>query len=71
MEMNKVTKVNTDVVQWAVRSAYEEGYRAACGERGVSRFNPDKGQWFDHWITSKTRAMLIENGVISGEEGYK
>lgn len=67
----KVTKVDVNVAQYLMRQAFEEGFRAAGGSRGVSNINPDKGAWFDKWITSKTRAMLVANGVISGQEGYK
>ena len=67
----KVTKVNMDTVQWLVRSAYEEGYRAADGQRGKSKLNPKKGKWFDSWFFSNARSKLIQNGVISGEDDYR
>lgn len=67
----RVTKVNTDIVQWLIRSAYEEGYNAASNERGVSDINPQKGKWFDTWVNSTSRKMLIANGVISGEDDYR
>lgn len=69
--MNKTTKVSTDVVQWAVRSAFEEGYLMANGERGVSSINPEKGKWFDYWCASKARAILVSNGIISGKDGFR
>lgn len=65
-----ITKIDAGVAQYLMRQAFEEGYRAAGGS-GVSSANPDKGKWFDHWLTSKTRAMLVANGIIDGTEGYK
>lgn len=67
----RVTKVNTDIVQWLIRSAYEEGYNAATSDRGVSGINPSKGKWFDLWHNSQARKMLIANGVISGDDYYR
>ena len=67
----KTTKVNTDIVQWLIRSAYEEGYNAAASDRGVSDIRPQKGKWFDTWVNSTSRKMLIANGVISGEDEYR
>lgn len=66
----RTTKVNTEVAQYLMRQSFEEGFRAAGGS-GKSRLNPSKGKWFDYWVQSKTRAMLIANGVITGQEGYK
>lgn len=67
----KTTKVSTDIVQWAVRNAFEEGYRAAVGDRGVSIINAEKGKWFDAWARSKSREMLVLNGIIDEEVTYK
>ena len=64
-------KVSTEFTQWAIRNAFEEGYRAAKNERGMSVFNPNKGKWFDAWVTSKARAMLVTAGVINSEVTYK
>jgi len=58
-------------LQWEVRAAYEAGYTAAGAIRGVSNANPKKGKWFDHWINSKSRAFLIANNLMTGEETYK
>jgi len=58
-------------LQWEVRQAFENGYRAAKQDRGQSKMNPEKGEWFDHWIISKSRAFLLANGLITGDEGYK
>ena len=58
-------------LQWEVRAAFEDGYTAAGGERGQSSINPQKGKWFDHWFTSRSREFLMANGLMTGEEGYK
>jgi len=56
----KTTKVNTDVVQWAVRRAFEEGYRAAGGK-----------EWFDAWVNSISRADLVVNGIIDKDVTFR
>jgi hypothetical protein len=58
-------------LQWEVRSAFERGYRAAGMSNGQSAINPNKGKWFDHWMNSKSRAFLVANGLMTGDEGYK
>ncbi len=68
--MTKIKKVNVDIAQYLMRQAFEEGYRSAGGV-GKSSINPVKGKWFDHWISSQTRAVLVANGIIDGTEGYK
>ena len=58
-------------LQWEIRNAFELGYRAAKPDRGVSKMNPDKGEWFDHWVISKPRATLVNMGVISGQDTFR
>jgi hypothetical protein len=58
-------------MQWEVRAAFEAGYTAAGVDRGQSLANPSKGKWFDHWIVSKSRAFLVTNGLMTGDEGFK
>ena len=58
-------------LQWEIRAAYEAGYTASGVDRGQSAINPQKGKWFDHWLMSKSRAFLVSNGLMTGEEGYK
>jgi hypothetical protein len=58
-------------LQWEVHAAFEAGYTAAGGDRGQSVNRPEKGKWFDHWITSKSRAFLVANGLMTGDEPYK
>ena len=67
----KIKKINVEIAQFFMRQAFEEGFRAAGGLRGISRTNPNKGRWFDSWMKSKTRSMLVENGVISGDDAWR
>lgn len=67
----RVKKINVDIAQYLIRQAFEEGFRYADSERGQSKSNPEKGKWFDAWVISQTRAMLVANGVIDKEVGYK
>lgn len=58
-------------LQWEVRNAYYLGFTAADPERGQSNINPQKGKWFDHWLLSKPRQMLVGWGVISEKDDYR
>lgn len=58
-------------LQWEVRNAYCLGYTAAKPGRGQSKINPEKGEWFDHWLLSKSRQMLVNWGVISEKDTYR
>lgn len=58
-------------LQWEVRAAYEAGYIASGADRGQSQTNCAEGKWFDHWINSRSRAFLVVNGLMTGNEGYK
>lgn len=67
----KPTKIDINAAQYYMRQAFEEGFRAAGGNRGQSVISPERGKWFDSWVVSKTRATLVSNGAIDGTEGYK
>jgi hypothetical protein len=58
-------------MQWEVRAAFEAGYTASGVDRGKSKLNKTKGAWFDHWIASKSRAFLVNNGIISGKDDFR
>jgi len=58
-------------LQWEVRAAFEAGYTAAGGDRRQSVNRPEKGKWFDEWLVSKSRAFLVANGLMAGDEGWK
>lgn len=66
-----ISKIDAGVAQYFMRQAFEEGYRAANGGDGRSKINPDKGQWFDHWVTSQTRAVLVANGLIDKDVTFR
>ena len=71
MKRAKIRKIDAEIAQYYMRQAFEEGYRAATTNAEKSIIDPKKGKWFDHWLTSQTRAVLVENGLITGLEGYK
>ena len=50
--------------QYYVRLAFEEGYRAG---------KPDtvRNEWRGAWIHSQGRDFLVDNGLITDNEGYK
>ena len=58
----------TDLVfqqfQFYMRLAFEEGYRAG---------KPDtvRNEWRDYWQRATARKFLLDNGLITGNEGYK
>ena len=58
-------------LQWEVRTAFELGFMASGKDRGKSNVNPEKGEWFDHWMASTSRQFLIDNGIISGKDTYR
>jgi hypothetical protein len=51
-------------VQYYVRLAFEEGYRAAKPATVKNEWRPD-------WFNSIARKFLLDNGLISGNEDYK
>ena len=63
----KIRKVSADIAQYYMRQAFEEGFRAAY--QGQAK--PTKNVWFPHWLNSRTRQTLVENRLITGNEGYK
>lgn len=69
--MSRITKVNTDVVQWVVRNAFEQGFRASNPYPLKSQVNPNYDAWFDAWLKSDARAMLVANGIIGEEDGFR
>lgn len=66
-----IRKINVEIAQYLMRQAFEEGFRLADNDRGQSSINPQKGKWFDYWLSSQTRATLVANGVISGKEDFR
>lgn len=58
-------------LQWEIRNAYYLGYEAAKPDQDRSKLNPEKKEWFDHWVLSKPRAMLVNWGIISPNDTYR
>lgn len=57
----KLTKVSVDHVQWVARLGFEDGFKASGAD----------GNWFDAWAVSKTRQLLVDNGMIEKEVTYR
>jgi len=53
-----------NAMQWWVRASFEEGYRSA------NQLAKPK-EWLSGWMTSRARKFLIDNGLMTGNEGYK
>lgn len=58
-------------LQWEVRRAFEEGWRAAGGNPEQSPHYEQPRGWRLAWLNSKSRAFLVVNNLISGQDGYK
>lgn len=70
LQDKRLSKVNVNIAQYFMRQSFEEGFRSAGGS-GISETNPNKGKWFDYWMTSQTREILVANGVISGDDNWR
>ena len=61
-------------LQWEVRSAFEQGFRAGAKSYGGKVPNALFGgepAWRPYWLESRARAFLLANGLIAGDEGFK
>lgn len=70
-ENTKPSNINPDVVQWLVRSSFEEGWRAAGGSQERSPHDQEPRGWRLAWMNSKARDVLVRNGMISGKDAWK
>ena len=68
---DKTRGLSHDTVQWLVRSAYEEGWRAGGGDPAVSHHAEAPVGWRAAWMGSESRNTLMRNGMISGKDAYK
>ena len=68
---DKPRGLSQDTVQWLVRSAYEEGWRAGGGDPAVSHHAAAPVGWRAAWMCSESRNTLVRNGMISGKDAYK
>lgn len=60
-----------NLVQWSHRAAFEDGWRKAGGNPTPSDHRGDPIGWRLAWMQSDTRATLIRNGLLSGQDTYK
>lgn len=58
-------------IQWEMRSAYEEAWRAAGGLEDASPHDQEPVGWRLAWMNSKARSFLVTNGMISGQDMWK
>ena len=58
-------------LQYEIRSAFEEGWRAAGGNPIRSPSEKSPVGWRLAWIGSKARAFLVANGIITGKVTWK
>lgn len=68
---DKPRGLSQDTVQWLVRSAYEEGWRAGGGDPVVSHHADAPVGWRAALVGSDSRNTLLRNGMISGKDAYK
>ena len=58
-------------LQYEVRRAFEEGWRAAGGYPIASPHNKEPGGWREAWLKSSCRAFLVVNGINTGRVTWK
>lgn len=58
-------------VQWLVRAAFEEAWRAAGGDPAKSPHDAEPVGWRAAWMKSTARNILVRNGIISGQDTYR
>ena len=59
------------LVQWLVRAAYEEGWRAGGGDDTHSSHLDEPVGWRLAWLGSSARGVLIRNKLIDGRDVWK
>ncbi len=58
-------------LQFEIRAAYEEGWRAAGGDPVRSPSAQEPVGWRLAWMNSKARAFLVANGINTGKVHWK
>jgi len=58
-------------MQYKFRQAFEEGWRMAGGDPLRSPWNKEPVGWRKAWIESQSRAWLVENQIISGDDLWR
>lgn len=59
------------LVQWAVRDAFNEAWIEAGGDPVESHHSKPPVGWRAAWMKSRSRAVLVRQGLLSGEDTYK
>lgn len=71
MQTEKTGPFDLSQWQWLVRAAYYAGWVDSGGDDTASPHNEPPRGWRAGWIASTPRDILLRNGVIRGDEGYK
>ena len=58
-------------LQYEIRAAFEEGWRAAGGDPVRSPHNQGPVGWRLAWINSSARKFLVANGINTGRVRWK
>lgn len=58
-------------MQYEIRAAYEEAWRAAGGDPVQSPHTQEPKGWRLAWMGSRARKFLINNGIIQEGLGWK
>lgn len=58
-------------LQYQVRAAYEEGWRAAGGDPIRSAHMEEPKGWRLAWLHSKAREFLVDNGINTSRVTWK
>ena len=58
-------------IQWEIRRAFEEGWRAAGGDPVRSPAEQEPKGWRLAWMSSKAREFLVANGINTGRVNFK
>lgn len=66
-----VRALQPDFVQWLVRASFEAGWRAAGGDDVHSHHSEPAKGWRGAWLQSEQRAILVRQGIISGQDTWR
>ena len=58
-------------LQWEIRNAFEEGWRAAGGDPIRSPHDQTPRGWRLAWLNSHARQFLVANGITTNKVTWK
>lgn len=58
-------------IQWEMRACWEESWRQSGGDPVDSYHTEEPVGWRLAWLSSKARAFLVTNGLISGQDAWR